>query len=411
MPIQLPNLDDRTYSELVEEARRLIPTYAPEWTNHNPSDPGITLIELFASITEMLMYRVNRVTDANRLAFLKLLNGPSWEAPDQTDPLFKTKMADAVRETVSAFRESNRAVTREDFERSALKADATIARTRCLPRRNLESGNARAGEIDEPGHVSVVIVPAGQGNTPQPTRELMQKVAADLEPRRLLTTRVHVVGPTYVTIRVRLTAVLTPDAIEDRFRFSLPSAVQADLDGRTLSGELRSRFEAVGMTLSPQTTISVQTAQSRWLITDGMTLRSYTVRKEVEASRQQLNVYEDVGRDQVVKSLRQFMHPLSGGRDGQGWPFGRNVYVSDIYALLDTLPGIDVVTKTVDPNTKNALDEFIVGVGDRDRLQYNETGDLSAVEIRSHELVNADVVPDDITLVLPKGAEPVTTHE
>ncbi|WHZ26363.1 MAG: hypothetical protein OJF51_001158 [Nitrospira sp.] len=404
MPIQLPNLDDRTYTDLVEEARRLIPTYAPEWTNHNPSDPGITLIELFASITEMLLYRLNRVTDANRLAFLKLLNGPSWEAPDQSDPLFKTKMADAVRETVSAFRESNRAVTREDFERLALKADATIARTQCLPRRNLESGNARAGEIDEPGHVSVVIVPAGQENTPQPTRELMQKVAADLEPRRLLTTRVHIVGPTYVTVRVRLTLVLKPDAIEDRFRFSLPSAVQADLDGRTPSDELRSRFDAAGMTLSPQTTIAVNTAQSRWLITDGMTLRSYTVRKEVDsqASRQQLNVYEDVGRDQAVKILRQFMHPLSGGRDGQGWPFGRNVYVSDIYELLDASPGVDFVTKTVDPDTKKTLDEFIVG--DRDRLQYNEAGDLSAVEIRAHELVDADVVPDDMTLVLPKGA-------
>lgn len=404
MPIQLPNLDDRTYTDLVEEGRRLIPTYAPEWTNHNPSDPGITLIELFASITEMLLYRLNRVTDANRLAFLKLLNGPSWEAPDQTDPLFNTKMADTVRETVSAFREPNRAVTREDFERSALKADATIARTRCLPRRNLESGNARAGDIDEPGHVSVVIVPSGQDSTPQPTRELMQKVAADLEPRRLLTTRVHIVGPAYVTVRVRLTLVLKPDAIEDRFRFSLPSAVQADLDGRTLSDELRSRFDAAGLRLSPQTTIVVKTAQSRWLITDGTTLRSYTVRKEVDsqASREQLNVYEDVGRDQVVKSLRRFMHPLSGGHDGLGWPFGRSVYVSDIYELLDMLPGIDVVTKTVDPNTKQALDEFIVS--DRDRLQYNENGDLSAVEIRSHELVDADVLPDDITLVLPKGA-------
>src|SRR5690349_4133941 len=53
MPLPLPNLDDRSYTDLVEEARRLIPTYAPEWTNHNPSDPGIMLIELFAYLTEM----------------------------------------------------------------------------------------------------------------------------------------------------------------------------------------------------------------------------------------------------------------------------------------------------------------------------------------------------------------------
>jgi hypothetical protein len=48
MPLDLPNLDDRTYEDLVAEALRLIPNYAPEWTNYNPSDPGITLIEISA---------------------------------------------------------------------------------------------------------------------------------------------------------------------------------------------------------------------------------------------------------------------------------------------------------------------------------------------------------------------------
>ena len=78
MPLQLPNLDDRRYADLVEEARSLIPTFAPEWTNHNPSDPGITLIELFAFLSEMLIYRLNRVTARNVLSFLKLLNGTDW---------------------------------------------------------------------------------------------------------------------------------------------------------------------------------------------------------------------------------------------------------------------------------------------------------------------------------------------
>src|SRR5262249_20230337 len=78
MPLQLPNLDDRRYADLVEEARRLIPTYAPRWTNHNPSDPGVTLLELFAYLSELLIYRLNRVTSANVISFLKLLNGPNW---------------------------------------------------------------------------------------------------------------------------------------------------------------------------------------------------------------------------------------------------------------------------------------------------------------------------------------------
>src|ERR1044072_4492447 len=75
MPIKLPNLDDRAFADLVADGRSLIHVYAPEWTNHNESDPGITLIELFAYLTEMLIYRLNRVTDANRCAFLKLIDG------------------------------------------------------------------------------------------------------------------------------------------------------------------------------------------------------------------------------------------------------------------------------------------------------------------------------------------------
>lgn len=67
------DLDDRRYKELVEEARELIPKYAPQWTDHNPSDLGMTLIELFAWLVEGLIYRLNRVPEKNYVAFLNLL--------------------------------------------------------------------------------------------------------------------------------------------------------------------------------------------------------------------------------------------------------------------------------------------------------------------------------------------------
>ncbi|MCX4821036.1 baseplate J/gp47 family protein [Streptomyces sp. NBC_01142] len=71
--IQPPDLDDRSWQELVDEMRALIPRYAPEWTDHNPSDLGITLIELFAWLAEGVIYRLNRVPDKHYLAFLRLL--------------------------------------------------------------------------------------------------------------------------------------------------------------------------------------------------------------------------------------------------------------------------------------------------------------------------------------------------
>jgi predicted phage baseplate assembly protein len=68
-----PNLDDRTWSDLVNDAIALIPQYAPQWTNQGPSDLGITLVELFAWLVEGLTYRLNQVPDKNYVAFLNLL--------------------------------------------------------------------------------------------------------------------------------------------------------------------------------------------------------------------------------------------------------------------------------------------------------------------------------------------------
>lgn len=73
MPIQPPNLDDRRTADLVAEARTLIPRYTPEWTDFNESDPGMTLLELFGWMTDILLYRLNLVPERNYLKFLQLL--------------------------------------------------------------------------------------------------------------------------------------------------------------------------------------------------------------------------------------------------------------------------------------------------------------------------------------------------
>ncbi|MBN2440647.1 MAG: putative baseplate assembly protein [Spirochaetales bacterium] len=73
MPLKTPNLDDRTFEDIKQEALKLIPRYAPGWTDWNESDPGITLIELFAWMTEMILFRLNQVPDKNYIEFLKLM--------------------------------------------------------------------------------------------------------------------------------------------------------------------------------------------------------------------------------------------------------------------------------------------------------------------------------------------------
>ena len=93
--IPSPNLDDRQFEDIVEEAIRLIPQYCPEWTNFNPSDPGITLLELFAWMTEMVIYRLNRVPEKNYLAFLNLL-GIRLRPPQPARALVRFAISDKI---------------------------------------------------------------------------------------------------------------------------------------------------------------------------------------------------------------------------------------------------------------------------------------------------------------------------
>ncbi|WP_218081930.1 putative baseplate assembly protein [Anthocerotibacter panamensis] len=88
---QLPksNLDDRTFKDLVEECILRIPRYCPEWTDYNASDPGITLIELFAWLTDQMLLRFNQVPRRNYVTFLELLGIRLMPpAPAQTEVTF-----------------------------------------------------------------------------------------------------------------------------------------------------------------------------------------------------------------------------------------------------------------------------------------------------------------------------------
>lgn len=80
MSLETPRLDDRAFNDIVEEARRRITLYCPEWTDHNLSDPGITLIELFSWMTDIILYRLNRVPEKNYIRFMELLGMRLQEA-------------------------------------------------------------------------------------------------------------------------------------------------------------------------------------------------------------------------------------------------------------------------------------------------------------------------------------------
>lgn len=298
MSIELPNLDDRRFQDLVQEAREMIAVHAPDWTNHNASDPGITLIELFAFLCDALIYRQNRVTDANVEAFLTLLSGPSWQSSGN--------LANDVRNEVLVLRRRERAVSCEDFEQLAIEADSRVGRAHCLPRRNLLINL----EVEKAGHVSLIIVPMQDYELE--IDNVIQVVSDGLEPRRLLTTFLHVVKPYYLSVRIQVTIVPLPDE-------RLPDEGGADITQR------------------------------------------------------------------VITAIETYFDPFDGGADENGWPFGRNVFVSEIYELLDKLPGVDY------------LQSVTLETVDLGRLITDDSGSkLIGVEVKPYELVDAQIAAADV---------------
>jgi hypothetical protein len=82
MPIPNPDLDNKSFAEIVEEAKKRTVTYSPLWTDHNASDPGITLLELFGWLAETQLYSLNRIRQKNYRKFLQLLGvEPSKAVP------------------------------------------------------------------------------------------------------------------------------------------------------------------------------------------------------------------------------------------------------------------------------------------------------------------------------------------
>ncbi len=268
MPIELPDLDDIDYDDLYNQALAALPSLYPGWTNQNPSDPGITLIELLAWMTDTLIYRTNRIPPENYKVFLQLLNGPMWNPPRSN-----AELPEAVRSTLTSLQERYRAITPNDYETlatgtfpetEAAKSVEGIERVLCLGECNLDVDPSAPAA----GHVSLFALPdTGDTTAPwgQPSQELVEALQAFFADRRLITTRVHVGGPTWVDVGISANLYLREDATLEEV---LPAA---------------------------------KAALSAWF------------------------------------------HPWTGGADGKGWPFGRDVYTSEVSTVLAQVDGVEFV--------------------------------------------------------------------
>lgn len=271
MPLPVPNLDDRTFDQLVTEGRSLIPRYTQEWTNHNPSDPGITLLELFAYLTEAAIFQLNQVPEASVERFLALVGEPRALANGGKEPV-----ADTIRRMLEGVDVRLRAVTEEDFATMAQQLHTGVARAELLVVSDPICSHPDP-HPGEPAPVGILLVvprdpeleerdsdtPAVRRSRRRRRQRLVASLHRSFRHRLVLTTRLHVAVAESVEI-----------------------VVEAEIARRQSSG------------LSAQ---------------------------------------------QVETAIERFLDRLQGGPAGDGWPFGRAVYRSELFQLLEGIPEVDHV--------------------------------------------------------------------
>ncbi|HET6521533.1 MAG TPA: hypothetical protein VFG47_17200, partial [Geminicoccaceae bacterium] len=125
MALTLPNLDDRDFDRLARDAVALIPRHFPAWTDHNESDPGITLLQLFAFLTEAAIYHLDRIPERSLEHFAALV-GVEREAGEA--------IAETLRRAFEAVRARERAVVAGEFAGLVLAALPEVARAHAAAR-------------------------------------------------------------------------------------------------------------------------------------------------------------------------------------------------------------------------------------------------------------------------------------
>lgn len=170
---------------------------------------------------------------------------------------------EAKKRAPRAIRSRCRAVTAEDFELLAMEA-SSIKRAKALPLYHPDFPG-----VNVPGVLTVIVVPDGEGSSPTPSEGTLRTVCAFLDQRRLLTTELYVIKPSYQHVEIRLEVI-----VQD----------SADL------AEVKHGIE---------------------------------------------------------QSLLDYFHPLRGGEDGLGWPFGGTIHYSRVTQRCFMIPGVQSVASLV----------------------------------------------------------------
>jgi len=284
MPIQLPDLDNKTFDDLMKEMIASIPKYTKEWTNFNPSDPGITILELLAWIAEGLIYRTNRIPRESYVNFLCLISGASIDKDGKQITYTAYDFNDCAREKILNY------------------LRAIVAGSE---KPDVNSMKAYAQEFLDSKYRAVTV---------EDFKELTRKASPDIK-------RVEVI-PSYTNVEI----IIIPDDINLGKIQELIGIAKKCLDPRRLICTKLDIKQAQYKNINLEITISCESSA-----------------KIIKRVAQEIP--EDVIEKRVANAVSKYLDSIDGGPEGNGWPYGRKLLPYELFHIIKKVKGVKHVVR------------------------------------------------------------------
>jgi hypothetical protein len=300
MSIQFPELGCRSYRDILDEMVSSIPKYSEKWTNHNPSDPGIMILEILAWMFDATFYRIDRLSDESYINFLRLAAGASGEEVEtlletlKNDPYAdkyhkdlleflqkiekkkirersKNDIIDMKAAALRFIQSDYRAITEENFRTLAIEAtlnqnEGNPKVKRAIVNATVKSKEKKAIENENPEKIVEIIIVSDQFDK---HHELIETVTKYLEPRKLICTKIIVKEPHFSSLTIDMDVVCVPDA-------------------RT-----------------------------------------------------------DLTYQRIETNIREFLDPIKGGDDKKGWVYDRALTIFELYHIIEETDGVDHADRVI----------------------------------------------------------------
>ncbi|OZG73978.1 hypothetical protein BTA51_09365 [Hahella sp. CCB-MM4] len=317
MAIEIPNLDDLSYQQLVDELVRSIPQYSSDWTDFNPSDPGITLLELLSWVSESLLYRANTITDLSYYNYLKLIVGEQSYPPEdkyhtvlldavENWPIPQTEegIADVASKVQAYWTSSNRAIAEVDY--MALSVDAYYTE-----------------EARQKG-----VLPDNSINYRQLDLDHLQQL------RRIFIDADVQVCSAETVKRIDIIVNTAPDISYTENDFGPP----AQQDNQDFQLNVPQMLMAIKNFIVPRRALGtlLQVRQVHYTNIDLMVHIKFS-----SSSRSELVI------SAIKRKINQYVSPFYGGRNNNGWPLGDPLVSFDLIRLIGEVDGVEMVDRVL----------------------------------------------------------------